>query len=284
MSETASPTPPTESWDPEEARPAPLGRIQWAWLRNLRNPRIAALTATGAVIWCGVVYGIVHNLGPHPSTVSRQAVATAATNLGEVKSYHVSGKTGSSIGMDVVYKRGVGSTGTLTFDGQPVAMVKVDGVLYLRGSQEWLTQELPKDVVATVGDKWLKLPSAEAAKYAPLVDGAALAQAIVAPKDGVTQVDDTVVNGQRTPTYQYGDTLATVAVTDDHLAHRTTCETGAAGCLGSAQGTALPLEFRAHATEQGAEVGVLTFDSFNIDASITAPRSEQVIDATPFFK
>jgi hypothetical protein len=185
------------------------------------------------------------------------ALSTAIDTMESTGSYRVSGTTLAGSAIDISFKVGVGSTGTVS-TGSPVTLVSSDGVVYVTGDPAVIGQQVGADVDGTIAGKWLIIAPDSATGFAIFADGGTFADAVLgtqgpAEMTGVKDVDGVPAVGLLFP-----DTGGTLWV--------------------AASGEPLPLRFE----EKGATAGtgVLTFSNFGDEVDITPPAADVVVDVT----
>lgn len=185
------------------------------------------------------------------------ALDTAIGAMEDTGSYRVSGTTLAGSTIDISFKVGVGSTGTVS-TGSPVTLVSADGVVYVTGDPEVIGEQVGDDVDGTIADKWLIIPPDSTSGFEIFADGETFADSVLgtqgpAEMTGVKQVD-----GQPAVGLVFPETGGTLWV--------------------AASGDPLPLRFE----EKGATAGtgVLTFSNFGEEVTITPPPPESVVDVS----
>ena len=185
------------------------------------------------------------------------ALARSLDAMRATGSYHVSGTTNAGNAIDISFKVGVGSVGTVTTDN-PVKLVAIGGIVYVTGDPASLAAQVGADVGKTIAGKWLLIPAASTTKFSIFEDGATFAAAVLGAEapSGITK--PTKVDGVPAVGLLFAHTGATLWV--------------------AATGEPLPLSFE----EKGASAGtgVLTFGNFGAEVAVAPPPDAAVVDVS----
>lgn len=191
----------------------------------------------------------IQDLSP-PKALERAIAAMQAAG-----SYRVSGITVDGDAIDIRFKVGVGSVGTIKA-GNPVQLIAANGVIYVTGNAQSLAAQVGANVDATIAGKWMLIP--RDSSFAIFADGSTFATAVLGAEAPVEVTDITDVDGVPAVGLVFPDTEATLWV--------------------AAQGDPLPLRFE----EKGASAGtgVLTFTDFGADVKVVPPPPQAVVDVS----
>lgn len=183
------------------------------------------------------------------------ALAAVLTALESAGSYHVTGTTTNGGVIDISFKVGAGSAGTVD-SGSPVTLVALDGRVYVTGDAEFMATNVGPDAAERMAGKWLALPEDSTSGFAIFADGGSFAERVLGAQGPVEMTDVRDVNGAPALGLVFPQTGGTLWV--------------------SAQGNPLPIQFE----EKGASggTGVLTFTDFGAEVAIAAPAPESVVD------
>lgn len=233
------------------------------------------LAALGVAVGLGAVVTACGSQAEHPSVAplaqlagsndaSQNGIAELAPDkaldraieaMEETGSYRVNGTTTSGNTIDLAFKVGVGSAGTID-SGNPMQLVSADGSVYVSGDAETMEALVGADVDETIADKWLPITEESTANFEIFSDGATFADAVLgagAPTDttGVEKVEGELAVGLVFP--ETGGTLWVAA-----------------------NGEPLPLRFE----EKGAsaEKGILTFSDFGGEVDVSPPSEGELLD------
>ncbi len=171
-------------------------------------------------------------------------------------SYRVTGTTVSGNTINIAFKDGVGSTGTVGAEN-PVQLVATPGAVYVTGDAS-LAEVVGADVGTTLAGKWLLISPEAAAGFAIFSDGSTFAAAVLgadAP-DGLTAVRE--VDGQPAVGLLFPETGGTLWV--------------------AATGEPLPLRLEEKGASAGA--GVISFTDYGTEVAVTPPAEDAVVDLT----
>jgi hypothetical protein len=169
--------------------------------RRLASAALLLLVAAG----CGS--GSSHS---SPSTAAAPEASRSATRiLADVRSavggaleVHVSGQMPSGsgrIGLDLHVKEGAG-TGTLTFAGAPVKLIRVGNVAYMNGGAAfWQHLGTNPAAIQLIQDRWFKFSTDDQryASLARLLDERALLKSMLKPQGRVVKVGTRTFHGRR---------------------------------------------------------------------------------------
>jgi hypothetical protein len=175
-----------------------------------------------------------------------QDAAIAATSV------HIEGNVvdnGAPLELDLVLVKDTGGKGTLAERGVSFELVRVGNKAYIKGSDAFLKEFAGEGSVALLHDKWLMGP-ADSGRLGPLTtltDSEKLFKGALSEHGKLANKGETEYKGQK------------VVRLDD------TTEGGT--LYVAAEGDPLPV-----ALVGGAEQGNLTFDEWNADAEVTAPK------------
>lgn len=172
-------------------------------------------------------------------------------------SYRVTGTTVGGNTIDIAFKDGVGSVGTVGSD-TTVTLVATPGAVYVTGDTASLAAQVGADVGTTIAGKWLLISPEAASGFAIFADGSTFAAAVLgadAP-DGLTAVRE--VDGQPAVGLMFPETGGTLWV--------------------AATGEPLPLRLE----EKGASAGtgVISFTDYGTEVAVTPPAEDAVVDLT----
>lgn len=201
-------------------------------------------------------------------TVLEQAVA----NLAGLRSYRVTGSPTQGDPLDLTFASGTALTrpdatpapgavvgrgvrGTLTRDGSTFDILAVDGSVYVRGDLRWLADVVTQDARRTVGNKWLLLPPAVAAKVEAVTDADAFAEAVLLTDGDVESVGVAEIDGGPALGIRSLETRGTVWV--------------------AGTGAVLPVQVEREGATEGN--GVLAFGDFDRKVVLRAPPSGNVV-------
>lgn len=172
-------------------------------------------------------------------------------------SYRVTGTTVGGNTIDIAFKDGVGSVGTVGSD-TTVQLVATPGAVYVTGDTASLAAQVGADVNTTIAGKWLLISPEAASGFAIFADGSTFAAAVLgadAP-DGLTAVRE--VDGQPAVGLLFPETGGTLWV--------------------AATGEPLPLRLEEKGASAGA--GVISFTDFGTEVAVTPPAEDAVVDLT----
>ncbi len=186
-----------------------------------------------------------------------EALAESISTMEATGSYHVSGTTLAGSTIDISFKVGVGSVGSVT-TGAELKLISVDGAMYVTGDPAALGEQVGADVGSTIAGKWLLMSPEAATSMSIFADGETFAMSVLGSQDpnGITSVRE--VDGVPAVGLLFPETGGTLWV--------------------AATGDPLPVRFE----EKGATAasGVLTFGDFGAEVAIAAPAAESVVDMT----
>lgn len=185
------------------------------------------------------------------------ALTRAIDTMEATGSYRVSGTTSSGSAIDISFRVGVGSVGTITA-GTPVTLASTGGAVYVTGDPESIAAQVGADVNSTIAGKWLTISPDSTSGFAIFADGKTFAQSVLGAQGpgeitGVTDVDGLPAVGLLFP--ETGGTLW-VAATGDPL----------------------PLRFEEKGASAGS--GVLKFTDFGADVAVPELAPDDIVDVT----
>lgn len=228
------------------------------------------LAVTGAVTACG---GTDDDVTPTPlaqvtaaeetipaengidELTAEEVLGRAVAALEDAETYRVQGTTLAGSTIDISFKSGVGSVGTVTTDSK-VELVAADDVVYITSDPETLAEVVDEDIEETIADKWLLLSPESSSNFRIFVESEAFADAVLGSDvDGEpTAVQE--VDGQPAVGLLFAETGGTLWV--------------------SASGEPLPLRFEERGASGGS--GVLTFSDFGEEVEVNVPDEDDVVD------
>jgi hypothetical protein len=184
-----------------------------------------------------------------------QALEQAIGVLESKGSYRVTGTTTRGSAIDISFKVGVGSVGTVR-SGSPVRLVAADGVVYVTGDAETLSEQVGGDVDGTIAGKWMLIPPDSTSRFAIFADGATFATAVLGAEAPSAVTDVARVDGVPAVGLVFPESGATLWV--------------------AAHGEPIPLRFE----EKGASAnaGVLRFTDFGADVAVKPPAKGDILD------
>lgn len=184
-----------------------------------------------------------------------EALATSIEAMSGSGTFTVKGTTSAGSTLDMAFRAGVGTRGSVTTDSV-VQIVAVDGSVYVTGDPATIAEKVGADVDETIADKWLLVPQDTTSSFAIFISADAFAESVLGSNapDTISSVTD--VDGKPAVGLLFPATGATLWV--------------------SATGDPVPLRFE----EKGATAGkgVLTFGDYGADVSIAAPDPKTVVD------
>jgi hypothetical protein len=184
-----------------------------------------------------------------------EVLRTAIKNLEDAGTYRVSGMTSAGSAIDIAFKTGVGSVGTVTTDSE-VKLVASDGVVYITSDPSTLADIVDADIEDTIAEKWLLISSESSSNYRIFVEGSDFADAVLGSevKGDLTSVQE--VDGVPAVGLVFAESGGMLWVT--------------------ASGDPLPLRFEEKGASGGS--GVLTFSEFGEDVEVPTPDDDEVVD------
>ena len=114
---------------------------------------------------------------PKPSTNGVEKLSpaklleTASSNLEAQSAFRVRGNTTNGA-LDLVFVKGVGSTGTVTIGGHALTMLATGGKVWVKGDPAYYEAAVGPGSAQLIGDKWVELPAEATPKIAVFTDGA----------------------------------------------------------------------------------------------------------------
>lgn len=188
-----------------------------------------------------------------PEQVLERAIAA----LQATGSYRVSGTTTGGNAINITFKVGVGSVGTVS-SGNPVQLVAARGAIYVTGDPASLAAQVGADVDSTIAGKWLLISADSASGFAIFADGTTFATAVLGAEAPAEMTGVADVGGVPAVGLIFPETGGTLWV--------------------AARGEPVPLRFE----EKGAtaEAGVLTFTDFGTEVAVKPPAPDAVVDLT----
>lgn len=195
--------------------------------------------------------------GAHASGIASESpsaiLKATSTAVQSLQSVHVQGSgadAGKLVGFDLTLKAGVGSTGSLSLNGDSIKVVILGGEVYINGSQAFWKANTSAAVAQLVAGKWLKGPSTGSfASFAEFGSLSKLFQTLFASHGKLTKSAKTTVRG-----------VSAIGLVD----------TTQGGTLYvAATGQPYPLEIVNRGKSSGG--GTLSFTRFNAPVQITAP-------------
>ncbi|NEE04112.1 hypothetical protein [Phytoactinopolyspora halotolerans] len=188
---------------------------------------------------------------------AEEVLEKVVANLERAGSFRVSGTTLKDSTIDITFKVGEGSVGTVT-TGSEVELIASDDVVYITSDRETLAEVIDADIDDTIAGKWIRLSpdESEDSDYRIFADASSFVDAVLGlpVEAGPTSVKE--VDGVPAVGLTLADSGGMLWV--------------------AAEGKPLPVRFE----EKGASgnAGVLTFNDFGADVEIKAPKDSNVID------
>jgi hypothetical protein len=249
---------------------SPLGIDVFARLARLATAIPSVVLIVGAATACGFFEGsegpdeTAARATPKPSTngIDRlspiELLETASRNLEMQPAFRVRGNTTNGA-LDLVFVKGVGSTGTVSTGGHPLMVLATGGKVWVKGDAAYYEAAVGQGSAQLIGDKWVELPPAAIPKIAVFTDGATFLSNMIDTHAEATLTQLQELDGSPVIGAQDTDGGGTLWV--------------------AAQGVALPLRF----DERGAagDNGVLRFVDYGVAVPIAAPAPEQVALVPP---
>jgi hypothetical protein len=201
---------------------------------------------------------------PKPSTNGVEKLSpaklleTASSNLEAQSAFRVRGNTTNGA-LDLVFVKGVGSTGTVTIGGHALTMLATGGKVWVKGDPAYYEAAVGPGSAQLIGDKWVELPAEATPKIAVFTDGATFLSNMINTTADTALTDIQDVDGSQAIGAQDPAGGGTLWV--------------------AANGPALPVRF----DERGAagDSGVLRFVDYGVAVPIAAPPSDQVAMVPP---
>ncbi|PZF82532.1 hypothetical protein [Jiangella anatolica] len=187
-----------------------------------------------------------------PAEVLEQSLAA----MQATGSYRVTGTTVSGNTIDIAFKDGVGSVGSVGSENA-VQLVATPGAVYVTGDES-LAASVGADVGTTLAGKWLLISPEAASSFAIFADGAAFAAAVLGADDPDALTPIQEVDGRPAIGLLFPETGGTLWV--------------------AASGEPLPLRLEEKGASAGA--GVITFSDYGTEVAVTPPAPEAVVDLT----
>jgi hypothetical protein len=186
---------------------------------------------------------------------SEEALDTVISNLDDAGTYRVSGTTSAGSTIDIAFKTGVGSVGTVTTDSE-VELVAHDGVVYITSDAATIADIVGADVDATIAAKWLLNPAESSSNFSIFAEGSDFSDAVLGSQvqGELTSVQE--VDGVPAVGLVFAETGGTLWIT--------------------ATGDPLPLRFEEKGASGGS--GILSFSDFGEDVDVDAPDEDDVVD------
>lgn len=186
------------------------------------------------------------------------ALTEAISAMEATGSYRVKGRTMTGSTINITFKVGKGSTGTIHANGGKFKIVSVAGKLMVSGDSENLSEAVGEDVDDTIGDKWLLMDDKSASGFEIFAGGKAFAEAVLGSQGPgeMTLVKD--VDGQPAVGLVFPETGGTLWV--------------------AASGKPYPIRFE----EKGATAnrGVLIFSDFGENVKLPSPDADDIVDVS----
>jgi hypothetical protein len=150
-----------------------------------------------------------------------------------------------------------GARGTVSQDGSTFQLRSVDGAVYVRGDLDWLADEVATGAARTLGGKWLLLPQEAAQDLTAFADPAAFIDALLTAQGALQWVGASVIAEVPAVGIRVVDSEATVWLS----------------------GIDMPYPLLVERLGATAEQGVVRFDEIDEPATLSAPRTENVVVA-----
>ncbi|NDL57397.1 hypothetical protein [Phytoactinopolyspora mesophila] len=184
-----------------------------------------------------------------------EALGTVIANLDDAGTYRVSGTTSAGSTIDITFKTGEGSVGTVITDSE-VELVAHDGVVYITSDAATIADIVGADVDDTIADKWLLISPESSSSFSIFAEGSDFAEAVLGSQvqGELTSVQE--VNGVPAVGLMFAETGGTLWIT--------------------ATGEPLPLRFEEKGASGGS--GILTFSDFGEDVDVEVPDEDDVVD------
>lgn len=204
---------------------------------------VAAAMAIGWAGGCGGSSG-------ESSKSARQIADDASRAASSATSLHVAGTAsaqGQQVPVDVRIARS-GATGTGSFGGANVQIVRVGDNIYVRGAQRVLGSFLGPAAAKKIDDHWVQIPASmpQLQQFAALTDLKQIPAQLFTPSGNVSKAGTRTVNGKKAVALKgYGPD-------------------GSSTLLVAADGTPYPLQL----VSSG---GTLTFSDWNAPVSVQTP-------------
>ncbi|AYY11938.1 hypothetical protein EF847_03660 [Actinobacteria bacterium YIM 96077] len=176
-------------------------------------------------------------------------------SLDEAETYRVQGTTLAGSTIDISFKVGEGSVGTVTTDSE-VELVASDDVVYITSDPSTLADVVDEDIEETIADKWLLLSPESSSNFRIFVEGSEFADAVLGSEveDEMTSVQE--VDGVPAVGLIFAENGGTLWV--------------------AAEGEPRPIRFEERGASGGS--GVLTFSDFGEEVELSVPDEDDVVD------
>ena len=186
---------------------------------------------------------------------AQQVLTDAVTAAKAASSFRMSGQIatgGQQIGIDMTIAKGKGATGSMTLKGQKVDLVIVGTNGYMKAGTAFWTQfggSAGGAIAQLVADKWMKFPTSNA-QFGQLtgIASSSIFDQLSTNHGAITNKGATTYKGQSVVDLFDGSKLGHLYI--------------------AATGTAYPV---AIAKSGAGDGGTITFDSWNMSVTVTAP-------------
>jgi hypothetical protein len=185
----------------------------------------------------------------------KQILTTVQEAVKNAKSVHIAGgrsSGGSSFVLNLTLEQGTGATGSITYNGATIQIVKDGDKLYFKAGQVALKQFAGTAVASLVAGRWFVVPTTMVGfdSFVPLTDISKVTDLVLGAAPGTLTVGkETTINGQ-----------SAVAVTDT---------TGGGTLFVATTGPAYPLQLR----PKTGSVGLVNFTNWDQPVTITPPSN-----------
>lgn len=196
---------------------------------------------------------------PAPNGIDRlppgDVIDRVIKNLDNAGTYRVSGTTLAGSTIDISFKSGKGSVGTVTTKSE-VKLVASEGKVYITSDPKTLAKIVDADIEDTIADKWLLISEKSSSNFKIFADGTTFAQSVLGSQieGDLTSVQD--VGGVPAVGLLFGESGGTLWI--------------------AAEGDALPLRFEEKGASAGS--GVLTFTDFGKKVKVNVPDEDDIVD------
>lgn len=184
-----------------------------------------------------------------------EALTTAIDAMEATGSYRVSGTTSSGSTLDISFRVGVGSVGTVSA-GSPVTLAASGGSVYVTGDPATLAAQVGADVETTIAGKWLLVAPDSASGFAIFADGGTFANSVLGAQGPGEMTSVKEVDGVPAVGLLFPETGGTLWV--------------------AASGDPVPLRFEEKGASAGS--GVLTFSDFGAEVAVPTPGPDEIVD------